>query len=82
MSERIDVEYFKKQKEALEKDLEEKVDTWLKDGVLPRFRQHGGVEVPGWIDTNTLCVMLKDRGFIVENHSSYQGSFVYLSYDK
>ena len=82
MSERIDVEYFKKHREGIELCLEKEVDTWLKDTVLPRFRQGSPVLVPKWAEGGNLCQLLTSRGFRVTSYRDYQGSYVYLSYDE
>lgn len=74
-----DVNQFKKDLDDGKAHLGAKVDNWVKDHVLPDFRNHNGYEVPDWIGLGDLVRMLEQRGFLVNYYSGYQGSYVYIS---
>lgn len=70
------IEYQKKQ----EKEKNEVIDKWLEDGVFPFFSYNGqGFKKPEDMLLKDVKKLLEVRGFSVRTHSSYQGSFVYIT---
>ncbi len=75
---KINAQYFRDHMSEKWIELENKLDKWLKDDVLPEFCNRKGYHVPEWITPTDLKDILETRGFEANTYSDHTGNYVYI----
>jgi hypothetical protein len=75
----ITVKDYLAYEKSVTEGIQSKVDEWLQKEVFPTFYNNKGYDVPEWITTTQLQLLLEQRGWSVITHCDYRGNCVFLS---